>query len=68
MTYKTLLQQIREKELIISIKLMKQEGEGEKIILNTRNETSEMIENSERGGKRLPGNILKKKWKNLKRN
>jgi hypothetical protein len=48
--------------------LIIQKGEGEEIILNAGKEASEMIKKSEREGKRLPRNILKKNGKIKQRN
>ena len=48
---KTLLQQIREKELLLNIKIEDTRREAEEIILNARKEAKEMIENSEKEGK-----------------
>ena len=51
MAEKTLLQQIREKELLLNIKIEDTRRESEKIILNARKEAEAMIENSEKEGK-----------------
>ncbi len=51
MAEKTLLQQIREKELLLNIKIEDTRREAEEIILNARKEAEEMIENSEKEGK-----------------
>jgi vacuolar-type H+-ATPase subunit H len=48
---KTLLQQIREKELLLNIKIEDTRKEAEEIIVNARKESEEMIENSEKEGK-----------------
>jgi len=48
---KTLLQQIREKELLLNIKIEDTRKEAEEIIVNARKESLEMIENSEKEGK-----------------
>jgi V/A-type H+-transporting ATPase subunit G/H len=48
---KSLLQQIREKELQIRIRLEDTRREAEEIIINARKEAAEMIETSEREGK-----------------
>jgi vacuolar-type H+-ATPase subunit H len=48
---KTLLQQIREKELLLNIKIEDTRREAEEIILNARKKAEEMIENSEKDGK-----------------
>ena len=51
MAEKTLLQQIREKELLLNIKIEDTRREAEEIILNARKEAEAMIENSEKEGK-----------------
>ena len=51
MAEKTLLQQIREKELLLNIKIEDTRREAEEIILNARKEAKEIIENSEKEGK-----------------
>ena len=51
MAEKTLLQQIREKELLLNIKIEDTRRESEEIILNARKEAEAMIENSEKEGK-----------------
>jgi vacuolar-type H+-ATPase subunit H len=48
---KTLLQQIREKELLLNIKIEDTRKEAEEIIVKARKESGEMIENSEKEGK-----------------
>jgi len=48
---KTLLQQIREKELLLNIKIEDTRKEAEEIILKARKESEEMIENFEAEGK-----------------
>jgi vacuolar-type H+-ATPase subunit H len=48
---KTLLQQIREKELLLNIKIEDTRREAEEIILNARKVAEETIENSEKEGK-----------------
>jgi vacuolar-type H+-ATPase subunit H len=48
---KTLLQQIREKELLLNIKIEDTRREAEEIILSARKKAEEMIENSEKEGK-----------------
>jgi vacuolar-type H+-ATPase subunit H len=50
MTDKTLLQQIREKELMLNIKIEDTRRDAQEIILKARNEAEAMIENSEREG------------------
>ena len=51
MTEKTLLQQIREKELMLNIKIEDTRRDAEKIIQKARSDAEAMIENSEREGK-----------------
>lgn len=51
MAEKTLLQQIREKELLLNIKIEDTRREAEDIIIAARKESEEMIENSEKEGK-----------------
>jgi vacuolar-type H+-ATPase subunit H len=64
---KSLLQQIREKELMLSIKIDETRREGEKIIQDARNNASEMIENSEREGKKAAQEYYGKEMENLKK-
>lgn len=49
---KSVLQQVREKELMFSIKIYEARGNAEEVIQNARKEASEMIEHSEREGKK----------------
>ena len=51
MAEKTLLQQIREKELLLNIKIEDTRREAEEIILKAREESKERLENSEKEGK-----------------
>ena len=51
MADKTLLQQIREKELMLNIKIEDTRRDAEEIILKARRDAEAMIENSEREGK-----------------
>ena len=51
MTDKTLLQQIREKELMLNIKIEDTRRDAQEIILKARSEAEAMIQNSEREGK-----------------
>jgi vacuolar-type H+-ATPase subunit H len=51
MTDKTLLQQIREKELLLNIKIEDTRRDAEEIILKARRDAEAMIENSESEGK-----------------
>ncbi len=56
---KTLLQQIREKELLLNIKIEDTRREAEEIILKARKESEEMIENSEKEGKAAARGVLR---------
>jgi vacuolar-type H+-ATPase subunit H len=51
MADKTLLQQIREKELMLNIKIEETRRAAEEIIQKARRDADEMIEHSEREGK-----------------
>ena len=64
---KSLLQQIREKELTLSIKIDETRREAEEITLSARKEASEMIENSEREGKKAAEEYYEKEMENLKK-
>jgi vacuolar-type H+-ATPase subunit H len=64
---KSLLQQIREKELTISIKIDETRREGEEIILHARKEASEMIETSEREGKKTAQEYYEKEMEKLRK-
>jgi vacuolar-type H+-ATPase subunit H len=64
---KSLLQQIREKELTISIKIDETRREGEEIILNARKEAEEMIETSEREGKKTAQEYYEKEMEKLRK-
>ena len=64
---KSLLQQIREKEMMISIKVDETRREGEEVILNARKEASEMIEKSEREGKTAAQEYFEKEMEKLKK-
>jgi vacuolar-type H+-ATPase subunit H len=64
---KSLLQQIREKELMISIKIDETRIEGENIILKARKEASEMIETSEREGKKTAQEYYEKEMETLRK-
>ena len=64
---KSLLQQIREKELTISIKIDETRREGEEIILNARKEASEMIEASEKEGKKTAQEYYEKEMEKLRK-
>jgi vacuolar-type H+-ATPase subunit H len=48
---KTLLQQIREKELLLNIKIEDTRREAEEILVKARKESEEMMENYEKEGK-----------------
>jgi vacuolar-type H+-ATPase subunit H len=63
---KSLLQQIREKELMISIKIDETSREGEEVILSARKEASEMIETSEREGKKTAKDYYEKEMEKLR--
>jgi vacuolar-type H+-ATPase subunit H len=64
---KSLLGQIREKELIISIKIDETRREGEEVILSARKEASEMIETSEREGKKTAQEYYEKEMEKLRK-
>jgi vacuolar-type H+-ATPase subunit H len=64
---KSLLQQIQEKELMISIRIDETRREGEEIILNARKEASEMIETSERQGKKTAQEYYEKEMERLRK-
>jgi len=64
---KSLLQQIREKELMLSIKIDETRREAEEITLKARKEASEMIENSDREGKKAAQEYYEKEMENLKK-
>jgi len=64
---KSLLQQIREKELLLSIKIDETRGEAEEITLTARKEALEMIENSEREGKKVAQEYYEKEIENVKK-
>ena len=51
MAEKTLLQQIREKELLLNIKIEDTRREAEEIIVKAREESKEMMESYEKEGK-----------------
>jgi len=63
---KSLLQQIREKELMISIKIDETRREGEEVILSARKEASEMIETSEREGKKAAQEYFEQEMEKLR--
>lgn len=64
---KSLLQQIREKELMLSIKIDETRREAEEIIVKARKEASEMVENSEREGKEAAREYYEKEIEQLKK-
>ena len=64
---KSLLQQIREKELMLSIKIDETRREAEEITLIARKEASEMIENAEREGKKSAQEYYEKEMENLQK-
>ena len=64
---KSLLQQIREKEMMISIKVDETRREGEEVILKARKEASELIERSEREGKTAAQEYYEKEMEKLKK-
>lgn len=64
---KSLLQQIREKELMFSIKIDETRREGEEILLNARKEASEMIETSDREGKKTAREYYEKEMEKLRK-
>ena len=63
---KSLLQQIRDKELMISIKIDETRREGEEVMLSARKEASEMIETSEREGKKAAQEYYEKEMEKLR--
>ena len=67
MAEKTLLQQIREKELMLNIKIEDTRKEAEEIILNARKEATEMIETSEKEGKKAAQEYYEKEMEKLKK-
>jgi vacuolar-type H+-ATPase subunit H len=64
---KSLLQQIREKEMMISIKIDETRRDGEEVILSARKEAAEMIENSEREGKKAAQEYFEKEMEKLRK-
>jgi len=64
---KSLLQQIREKELTISIKVDETRREGEEVILTARKEASEIIETSEKEGKKAAQEYYEKEMEKLRK-
>jgi len=64
---KSLLQQIREKEMMISIRVDETRREGEEVILKARKEASELIEKSEKEGKKAAQEYYEKEIEKLKK-
>ena len=64
---KSLLQQIREKELMISIKIDETRREADEVIISARKEASEIIETSEREGKKAAQEYFEKEMERLKK-
>ena len=64
---KSLLQQIREKELTLSIKIDETRREADEITNSARKEALEMIENSEREGKKAAEEYYEKEMENVKK-
>ena len=65
MAEKSVLQQIRDKELLLSIKIDETRREAEDIIRIARKEASELIENSELEGKKAAREYYEKEIKKL---
>ena len=66
MAEKTLLQQIREKELMLNIKIDETRREAEEIIISARKDAADMIENSENEGKKTAEEYYIKEMETLK--
>ena len=64
---KSLLQQIREKEMMISIRVDETRREGEEVIHKARKEASELIEKSEKEGKKAAQEYYEKEIEKLKK-
>jgi vacuolar-type H+-ATPase subunit H len=64
---KSLLQQIREKELRISIKIDETRREADEVIISARKEAAEMIETSEREGKKAAQEYFEKEMERLRK-
>ena len=64
---KSLLQQIREKRLTISIKVDETRREGEEVILTARKEASEIIDTSEKEGKKAAQEYYEKEMEKLRK-
>jgi vacuolar-type H+-ATPase subunit H len=67
MAEKTLLQQIREKELMLNIKIEETRREAEEIILKARRDADAMIETSEREGKEAAEQYYDNEMETLKK-
>ena len=63
---KTLLQQIREKELMLNIKIDETRREAEEIIISARKDAADIIENSENEGKKTAEEYYIKEMETLK--
>ena len=66
MAEKTLLQQIREKELMLNIKIEDTRKEAEEIILKARKDAADIIEKSEREGKKAAEGYYLQEMETLK--
>ncbi|MDD1719836.1 MAG: hypothetical protein LUQ25_07240 [Methanoregulaceae archaeon] len=64
-TEKSLLQQIREKELTLNIRISEVRKEAEEIILRARNEASKIIEDSEQEGKAVASEYYRKEMERI---
>jgi vacuolar-type H+-ATPase subunit H len=63
---KSLLQQIREKELMLNIKIDETRREAEEIIISARKDAADIIENSENEGKKTAEEYYIKEMGTLK--
>jgi V/A-type H+/Na+-transporting ATPase subunit G/H len=66
MTEKSLLQQIREKELMINIRIDEARREAEAAIISARLDASKMNENSEREGERSAREFYEKEMEKIR--
>lgn len=66
MVEKSLLQQIREKELMLNIKIEDVRKEAEDINLKARKDAEDMIENSEKEGKKAAEEYYGKEMQKIK--
>jgi len=66
MTEKSLLQQIREKELMINIRIDEARREAEAAIISARLDASKMIENSEREGEKSAREYYEKEMEKIR--